>query len=82
MRNAFGLMLMSVAAATLIAAGGWFWTSHKSVAAPQTFAAASATPAPVAAKPASNRDPIRRARQRPRQLAAAISPDAVPENSP
>jgi peptidoglycan-N-acetylglucosamine deacetylase len=58
MRNAFGLMLMSVAAATLIAAGGWFWTSHRSVAAPQALAAAQATPAPAGAKPPANRDPI------------------------
>ena len=42
MRNAFGLMLMSVLAATLIATGGWFWTSHKSSATPQAFAAAQA----------------------------------------
>src|SRR5580698_7217664 len=58
MRNAFGLMLMSVLAATLIATGGWFWTSHKSSATPQAFAAAQATPAPVAAKPSASRDPI------------------------
>jgi peptidoglycan/xylan/chitin deacetylase (PgdA/CDA1 family) len=50
-------MLMSVAAATLIAVGGWFWTSssHRSAAAPQTVAAA---PAPAPAKPAASRDPI------------------------
>ena len=58
MRNAFGLMLMSIVAATLIAAGGWFWTSHRSTAAPQTVAAAQTAPAPVPTKPAASRDPI------------------------
>src|SRR5580698_10330323 len=59
MRNAFGLMLVSIVAATLIAAGGWFWTSHnRSTAAPQTVAAAPATPAPAPAKPAASRDPF------------------------
>ena len=74
MRNAFGLMLMSVAAATLIAAGGWFWTLHKSVAAPQTFAAAPATPAPVAAKPAPNRDPIEVTGSIPEKIPAVPAP--------
>jgi peptidoglycan/xylan/chitin deacetylase (PgdA/CDA1 family) len=58
MRNAFGLMLVSVVAAVLIAAGGWFWTSPagRHAAAPQTIAAAQAPPTP--AKPAIPRDPI------------------------
>jgi peptidoglycan/xylan/chitin deacetylase (PgdA/CDA1 family) len=60
MRNALGLMLVSLVAATLIAACGWFWTSpgrHSS--APQTIAAAHAAPAPLPApaKPASTREP-------------------------
>jgi peptidoglycan/xylan/chitin deacetylase (PgdA/CDA1 family) len=61
MRNAFGLMLMSVAAATLIAASGWFWTSssHRSLAAPQPVADAHAAFAPAApAKSATSRDPV------------------------
>ncbi len=57
MRNAFGLMLVSIVTATLIAAGGWFWTSHRSTAAPQTVAAAPAVPAPAPAKSAASRDP-------------------------
>ena len=61
MRNALGLMLVSVVAATLIAAGGWYWTSPTGRhAAPQTIAAAHAAPAPLPApaKPASPREPI------------------------
>jgi peptidoglycan/xylan/chitin deacetylase (PgdA/CDA1 family) len=64
MRNALGLMLMSVVAATLIAAGGWFWTSsagHHAVATP-ALASVQAAPAPAAAaaaaKSASASDPI------------------------
>jgi peptidoglycan-N-acetylglucosamine deacetylase len=57
MRNALSLMLVSIVAATLIAAGGWFWTSSgRHTAAAQAVAAAQATSAP--AKPASPRDPI------------------------
>jgi len=59
MRNALGLMLMSVVAATLIAAGGWFWTSSsRHSSAPQAIAAAQAAPAPLPApaKPAASRD--------------------------
>ena len=62
MRNALGLMLVSVVAATLIAGGGWFWTSSSSrhATAPQAIAAAQAAPAPhpAPAKPAGTRDPI------------------------
>ena len=59
MRNAFGLMLMSIVAATLIAAGGWFWTSSsRHTTAAQAVAAAQAAPAPAPAKPAASRDPI------------------------
>jgi peptidoglycan-N-acetylglucosamine deacetylase len=62
MRNALGLILMSVVAATLIAAGGWFWTSKTSrnASAPQAVAAVQAAPAPLPApaKPAPSRDSI------------------------
>ena len=62
MRNALGLMLMSVVAATLIAAGGWFWTApSRSAAAPQTVAARIApapAPAPAPIKPPASREPI------------------------
>ncbi len=59
MRNALGLMLVSVVAATLLAAGGWFWTSPtaRHSAAPQAIAAAQAAPAP-AKLAAVSRDPI------------------------
>ena len=60
MRNALGLMLMTVAAAVVIT-GVWFWTSHRSSAAPQTIADAHAvfTPPPSKpAKPAASRDPV------------------------
>jgi peptidoglycan/xylan/chitin deacetylase (PgdA/CDA1 family) len=71
MRNAFGLMLMSVAAATLIAVGGWFWTSSSrhSATAPQTVAAA---PAPAPAKPATGRDPVETTGSIPEKMPAAI----------
>jgi peptidoglycan/xylan/chitin deacetylase (PgdA/CDA1 family) len=57
MRNAFGLMLMSVATAAVIA-GAWFWISspHRSSAAPQAIADAHAAFAP--AKPAASREPV------------------------
>ena len=62
MRNALGLMLMSVVAAALIATGGWFWTSSaRSATKAQHVAAAYAAPqpapAPAPAKPAASRDP-------------------------
>ena len=61
MRNALGLMLMSVVAAVAIT-GVWFWTgsSGRHSAAPQTVAAAPAAPPPAAApsKPAAKADPI------------------------
>ena len=72
MRNAFGLMLMSVAAATLIAAGGWFWTSHRNAAAPQTIAAAQAAPAP--AKPAARHDPVEITGSIPEKIPEAPAP--------
>ena len=58
MRNALGLMLVSVVAATLIA-GGWFWVSapHRSSAAPQKIADAHAAFAPARPAAASH-DPI------------------------
>jgi peptidoglycan/xylan/chitin deacetylase (PgdA/CDA1 family) len=61
MRNALGLMLMSVAAAVVIA-GGWFWIAspHRSQAVPQAVAAAHAAFAPAAAplKPTASRDTV------------------------
>ncbi len=74
MRNAFGLMLMSVAAATLIAAGGWFWTPHRNAATPQTIAAMQAAPAP-AAKPVTGRDPIEITGSIPEKVPAAPAPE-------
>jgi peptidoglycan-N-acetylglucosamine deacetylase len=63
MRNALGLMLVSVVAAALLAIGGWFWTSSarnaakaQAVAAAQIAAAPAPLPAP--AKQPSPRDPI------------------------
>jgi peptidoglycan/xylan/chitin deacetylase (PgdA/CDA1 family) len=82
MRNALGLMLMSVAAAAVIA-GTWFWISspHRSPTAPQAIAAAHAAfAAPPAsttasttalAKAAASRDPIEFTGSIPANLAAA-----------
>ena len=73
MRNALSLMLVSVVAATLIAAGGWFWTSAgRHSAAAQAVAAAQAAPAP--AKPASPRDPIEVTGSIPEKATAAVLP--------
>jgi peptidoglycan-N-acetylglucosamine deacetylase len=58
MRNAFGLMLVSIVAATLIAAGGWFWTSSAGRHSAAAQAVAAAQTAPVPAKPAAGRDPL------------------------
>jgi peptidoglycan/xylan/chitin deacetylase (PgdA/CDA1 family) len=58
MRNALGLMLVSVVAAVVIA-GMWFWTSapRADASAPQTIAARNAEPLPpAAAKPAAKDD--------------------------
>jgi len=58
MRNALGLMLVSVVAAVVIA-GVWFWTSspRAEAGAPQTIAARKAEPLPpAAAKPAAKDD--------------------------
>ncbi|MGA7072620.1 polysaccharide deacetylase family protein [Bradyrhizobium sp.] len=85
MRNALGLMLVSVVAATLIA-GGWFWVSspHRSSAAPQKIADAHAAFAP--AKPAAaSHDPIevtgsiteRAAAPLPQPNQACANPDAL-----
>jgi peptidoglycan-N-acetylglucosamine deacetylase len=80
MRNALGLMLMSVVAATLIAAGGWFWTSsagHHAVATP-ALASVQAAPAPAAAaaaaKSASASDPI--------EVTGSISAQTPPAPAP
>jgi peptidoglycan/xylan/chitin deacetylase (PgdA/CDA1 family) len=78
MRNALGLMLMSLAAAVVIA-GVWFLTSapSRSSSAPQTVAAAKAAPAPAPApasvKPAA-RDPIEVTGSIPEKMAAAPAP--------
>jgi peptidoglycan/xylan/chitin deacetylase (PgdA/CDA1 family) len=80
MRNALGLMLMSVVAATLIAAAGWFWTSGRSTPAPQSIAAAHAAlasapaPAPAAAKPVARRDPVEVTGSIPEKPAPAPQP--------
>jgi hypothetical protein len=74
MRNALGLMLMSVLAAAVIA-GGWFWIAspRRSATAPQTAAVAQAAPAPTqaAAKPAVSRDPIETTGSIPEKVPAA-----------
>ena len=59
MRNALGLMLASVVAASVIA-GIWFWTaSPRGVTAPQTISAAHAPPLPAApAKSTTPRDEV------------------------
>ena len=78
MRNALGLMLLSVVAAVVIA-GVWFWTSspRADTAPPQTIAARKAEPLPpAAAKPAAKDDV---------QLTASISkpaPMAAPAPAP
>ncbi|HZR74850.1 polysaccharide deacetylase family protein [Bradyrhizobium sp.] len=77
MRNALGLMLMSVVAAALIATGGWFWTSSaRSSAKTQAVAAAQAAPAllPAPAKPAASRDPI--------EVTGSLSSKAPPAPAP
>jgi len=57
MRNALGLMLMSVVAAAAIA-GIWYFTAapHHHAATAQTVAAAPAAPLPAASKPAQKAD--------------------------
>jgi peptidoglycan/xylan/chitin deacetylase (PgdA/CDA1 family) len=75
MRNAFGLMLVSVVAAVAIA-GVWFWTSspRADAAPPQTIAAKPAEPAPAAAKLAAKDDV---------EVTAALSkPAAAPVPAP
>jgi peptidoglycan/xylan/chitin deacetylase (PgdA/CDA1 family) len=77
MRSALGLMLMSVVAATLIAAGGWFWTSSgRHATAPQTVAAAHITPAPAPApaKPAAGRDSVEITGSLPEKMPQAPAP--------
>ena len=77
MRNALGLMLMSVVAATLIAVGGWFWTSSgRHAAAPLAVAAAhiAPAPAPAPAKPAASRDPIEVTGSIPEKIPPASAP--------
>jgi peptidoglycan/xylan/chitin deacetylase (PgdA/CDA1 family) len=93
MRNALGLMLMSVAAAAVIA-GGWFWIAspHRSPSVPQAVAAAQAAPAvapastAAPAKAAVSRDPVEitgtipakaPAAPAPQQKQACANPDAL-----
>jgi len=86
MRNAFSLMLMSVATAAVIA-GGWFWISspHRSSAAPQAISDAHAAFAPAApAKSATSRDPAEitgtipsKAPAAPQPKQACANPDAL-----
>ncbi len=80
MRNALGLMLMSVVAAALLAIGGWFWTAPaRSAAKTQAIAAAQVAPtpapapAPAPAKFAASRDPV--------DVTGSI-PDAPPAPAP
>ena len=80
MRNAFGLMLVSVVAAVAIA-GVWFWTSspRADAAPPQTIAAKPAEPAPAAAKLAAKDDvEVTAALSKP---AAAVVPAPAPAKS-
>jgi len=85
MRNAFSLMLMSVATAAVIA-GAWFWISspHRNSAAPQTISDAHAAFAPAAAKSAASRDPLEitgtipsKAVAAPQPKQACANPDAL-----
>jgi len=57
MRNALGLMLASVVAAVVIAAGGWlYYSSRADQGAPKTVAARAADPLPAPAKLAAKDD--------------------------
>jgi peptidoglycan/xylan/chitin deacetylase (PgdA/CDA1 family) len=74
MRNAFSLMLVSVATAAVIA-GAWFWISspHRSSAAPQAISDAHAAFAPAApAKSAASRDPVEITGTIPSKAVAAL----------
>jgi len=75
MRNALGLMLMSVVAATLIAAAGWFWTTPRGTPSPQSVAAHVApAPVPAPARPIAHRDPIEVTGSIPEKPAPAPQP--------
>src|SRR5215510_2979016 len=78
MRNALGLMLLSVVAAVVIA-GVWFWTSspRADAAPPQTIAARKAEPLPPAAANPAAKDDV--------QVTAALAkpaPMAAPAPAP
>src|SRR5262245_53441734 len=78
MRNALGLMLLSVVAAAVIA-GVWFWTSspRADAAVPQTIAARKAEPLPPAAAKLAAKDDV--------QVTASLStpaPMAAPVPAP
>ena len=71
MRNALGLMLASVVAAVVIAAGGWFYYSLRAdQGAPKTIAARPADPLPAPAKLAA-KDDVETTAAVPAKLAAA-----------
>src|SRR4051812_10666193 len=81
MRNALGLMLASVFAAVVIAAGGWFYYSSRAdQAAPKTIAARAADPLPAQAKVAAKDDVATTATiaGKPAALAQAAAPAPAP----
>jgi peptidoglycan-N-acetylglucosamine deacetylase len=75
MRNALGLMLVSVAAAVMITAV-WFFTVHRhaELSAPSTVAAAQAEPLPAAKAAAASQDVIEVTAAIPDKPAAALQP--------
>ena len=79
MRNALGLMLASVFAAVVIAAGGWFYYSSRAdQAAPKTIAARAADPLPAQAKLAAKDDVATTAAIAAKPAAAAPAPAPAP----
>jgi peptidoglycan/xylan/chitin deacetylase (PgdA/CDA1 family) len=82
MRNALGLMLVSVVAAAVIA-GVWFWTAYpRGVTAPQTVSAALAPPLPAATltKSAARRDEVEATGTIAEKTAAAPQPKSTCAN--
>src|SRR5438270_9728101 len=79
MRNALGLMLASVLAAVVIAAGGWFYYSARAdQAAPKTIAARAADPLPAQAKLAAKDDVATTATVAAKAAAPAPAPAPMP----
>ncbi|SDH00139.1 Peptidoglycan/xylan/chitin deacetylase, PgdA/CDA1 family [Bradyrhizobium sp. Rc2d] len=79
MRNALGLMLASVFAAVVIAAGGWFYYSARAdQGAPKTVAARAADPLPAPAKLAAKDDVESTATIAAKPAAAAAAPAPAP----